>query len=315
MPLQVLYPVLWHPDKPSNVSSSSGLLIPPTSVTSNLIQEEPLNQHQFPKVQYWVKQAWTDPIKQETSMSKINKNSTKAGKKTVPGNNVMMWYIEDHQGVTIDWYCAREMQKFAHSIWISLAKSGRALKTWGEADVKTAQQYQHKICFHFPELLLCAYDWKFDQISTDNYPNWALHNLDHHSVKQEDGNHWPLSAKQHKLSKGPGSQSKKKRAASPLPSIDDCDANMLAPCSVSPSPDPSSFIQEDAAPIACYTNLQCTTTVPVTNTLDSTPTLTISPPCNNLQPSTPAHVNVADSPAMFMTTMTPSILMKENLEC
>jgi hypothetical protein len=244
-------------------------------------------------------------MKQEAGMLKIDKNPTKAGKKTVPGNNVTMRYIEDHQGVTIDGYRAGEMQKFARSIWISLSKSNKAPKTWGKADVETAQQYRREMCRRFSELRLCAYDWKVDQIATDNYPNWALHYLDHHAVKQEGGDPRPILAKRRELSEGSGPQSKKKRTASPVPSIDDRDANMLAPCSVPPTPDPSSFVQEGAALIACDTNLQCTTPVAVTNTLDSTPALTITPPSDDLQPSTPAHVNVADSPEMLTTNMDP----------
>jgi len=71
-----------------------------------------------------------------------------------------------------------------------------------------------------PELGLCEYDWKADQLATDNYLNWASTHLPEALVKREFSDMSSMQAKQRKDSVG--HISKKARTGSVLSvSIDD----------------------------------------------------------------------------------------------
>ena len=77
--------------QPRNIDMSNGLSNPPTIPSLNSMQGETLDQRQYPKIQYWFKQAWTDQQKQDIGMTKVGKSSTRAGgKKSTPGQNVTM---------------------------------------------------------------------------------------------------------------------------------------------------------------------------------------------------------------------------------
>ena len=293
--------------QPHNIDMSNGLSNPPTIPSS-----ETLDQRQYPKIRYWFKQAWTDQQKQDIGMTKVGKSSTRAGgKKSTPGQNVTMRYVEDQFGVVVDGYRASEMRKCARSIWNCLAQSGKAPKKWGKVDVETARQYRREMCLRFPELRLCAYDWKADQIATDNYPNWALHNLENHVVKEEDGDPRLLSVKRRELSEVPEPAGKKMRIASPAPSVtnsidDHSDYSMMSSNRCLVPPTTSTFTQEKTALKIGDTTLQHATTASRSNT----PALTVSPPSDDWELSTSvngttAHERESETPARINTDQDP----------
>ena len=101
------------------------------------------------------------------------------------GVNVTLCYMEDEQGVVVDGFHTSEMHKFAWSIWKQLAGARKAPRSWGKAELDVSAHYQCEMCHHFLELGLCKYDWKADQLATDNYPNWVLNHLQDILVKGE----------------------------------------------------------------------------------------------------------------------------------
>lgn len=216
-----------------------------------------------------------------------------------------MRYVEDQFGMVVDGYRASEMRKCARSIWNCLAQSGKAPKKWGKVDVETSRQYRREMCSRFPELRLCAYDWKADQIATDNYPNWALHNLENHVVKQEDGDPQLLSVKRRELSELPEPAGKKMRIASPAPSvtnsIDDHSDSMLSSNRCLVPSATSTFTQEKTALKIGDTRLQHATTASRSNT----PALTVSPPSDDWELSTSVngtvHERESETPASINT--------------
>ena len=134
----------------------------------------------YPKVRYWFKKDWINRKKENSAITSINvePSSSSSHKGRGPqGINVTLRYVEDDQGNIIDGYRASEMRKFARSIWGQLAATGKAPKTWGKAELDVAAHYRHEMCHRFPELMLCEFDWKAEQLATDNYPNWASNNL------------------------------------------------------------------------------------------------------------------------------------------
>ena len=97
-----------------------------------------------------------------------------------------MRYVEGEDGTVIDSFRAKEIRKFARSIWMQLANNRKAPKTWEKADLESATYYRQEMVQRFPELRLCAFDWKADQVATDNYSNWAANNLETTRIKDED---------------------------------------------------------------------------------------------------------------------------------
>jgi len=93
------------------------------------------------------------------------------------GLNISLHYVEDVHGVVVDGFRASEMRKFARSIWNQLHGAGKAPRSWGKADLDVAAHYRREMRRRFPELGLCEFDWKAEQLATDNYPNWASNNL------------------------------------------------------------------------------------------------------------------------------------------
>ena len=155
--------------------------------TANAHLLQPLSRSDYPKVRFWFRRDWFDRKKERSGITKFNQTSRTVHDKGrgPPEKNVSLRYIEDDQGVVIDGFRASEMRKFARSIWNQLAIAGKAPKSWGKSDLEVATHYRHEMRHRFPELGLCEFDWKAEQLATDNYPNWASHNLQGVSVKME----------------------------------------------------------------------------------------------------------------------------------
>ncbi|KAJ7315521.1 hypothetical protein DFH08DRAFT_971883 [Mycena albidolilacea] len=73
--------------------------------------------------------------------------------------------------------------KFAQSLWFWLLEHGRAPLTQRRASSDVVQLYCDEMGRQFPELRLCADNWKAQQIATNNYPSWIKN---HSKVKIEE---------------------------------------------------------------------------------------------------------------------------------
>jgi hypothetical protein len=140
--------------------------------------DEPLDQSDYPQIRFWFKQDWVEREKEHNDATTLAQGLSKDNRgKRRTGKNISLQYIEYQDGTMIDGFRASEIRKFARSIWMHLANRGKAPKTWGKVDMESAKHYHQEMARRFPELCLCAYNWKADQIATDNYPNWAINNL------------------------------------------------------------------------------------------------------------------------------------------
>jgi hypothetical protein len=145
---------------------------------SNLPRDQPLSHNDYPKVCFWFKKDWVNRKKEKSGITRLSQSNasrmTEQNKGRAPsGLNVSLRYVEDEHGVVIDGFRASDMRKFARSIWNQLHGAGKAPRSWGKADLDVAAHYRHEMRRHFPELGLCEFDWKAEQLATDNYPNWA----------------------------------------------------------------------------------------------------------------------------------------------
>jgi hypothetical protein len=161
-----------------SVTNPLSLPIPTTSLsTSSRESEPPADQSQFPCVKFWHKRDWTTFQKDTKGLSKpYRKAVTVRGKvRASQGENVTMLFVENEGGDVIDGDRASEIRRVARSIWVQLASAGKAPRSWGKADIVTAEHYKREMRLRFPELRLCALDWKAEQIAIENYPSWHQH--------------------------------------------------------------------------------------------------------------------------------------------
>jgi hypothetical protein len=128
-----------------------------------------------PQVEYWNKWDWISSKKSHKGTSDINaEKPSRGGKRASQGINVAMRYVQDENGVIIDGHRATHIRTIAAGIWGALADAGGAPLTWGKGSLAMKESYNKEMQQRFPELALCASDWKAEQIAIDNYPSFHI---------------------------------------------------------------------------------------------------------------------------------------------
>jgi len=214
--------------------------------SSNVPWDQPLNRSDYPQVRFWFRKDWINRKKETSGVTKVNHSNmfatTEQNKGRAPsGLNVSLRYVEDVHGVIVDGFRASEMRKFARSIWNQLQGAGKAPRSWGKADLEVAAHYRREMRRRFPELGLCEFDWKSEQLATDNYPNWASNNLQ--GVKIESSDPSLMHSKRRRDSVDRSSKKAKTETLSPTPiDIDSAPSSNLNAVSNMPVNDSSSTI-------------------------------------------------------------------------
>jgi hypothetical protein len=207
------------------VANPFNLTVPTAVATPDLS----LRQSDFPHVKFWHKRDWTAFQKDSRGLSSLGRRGAERGKvRASQGENVTMLFVENKDGEPIDGHRATEIRRIARSIWAAFAKSGRAPKSWCKADMSTAQEYNREMRRFFPELCLCEFDWKAEQIAIENYPSWYQHHskdnekpVKHESVDMNlDSDSTDEAVQVHvKRSKSNAITQAPKRKKGPLPSM------------------------------------------------------------------------------------------------
>ena len=181
----------------------------------NIPSDRPLTHTDYPNVQFWFRRDWINRKKETSGITKVNPTAEPNKGRAPSGLNVTLRYVEDVDGVVVDGYHASEMRKFARAIWNQLHGAGKAPRSWGKADLDVATHYRREMRRRFPELGLCEFDWKAEQLATDNYPNWASNNFQ--AVKSESSEPSLTHNKRRRDSVGHISKRAKTRSISPTP--------------------------------------------------------------------------------------------------
>jgi hypothetical protein len=212
--------------------------------TPNIPWDQPLNHTNYPNVRFWFRRDWINRKKETSGITNINQSNTiKQNKGRAPsGLNVTLRYVEDANGVVVDGFRASEMRKFARAIWNQLQAAGKAPKSWGKADLDVATHYRCEMRRRFPEFGLCEFDWKAEQLATDNYPNWASNNIQ--GVKLESSDSLLTHSKRRRDSVDQVSKRAKTGSISPSPiDVDSTPSSNVISTTANLSPvDPGSTI-------------------------------------------------------------------------
>ena len=195
----------------------------PTTTTNASLPPPPANRSDFPLVNFWFKRDWIAFQKGNKDLSNPNRRASEHGRvRASQGENVKMLFVEDEGGNPIDGHKATEICRIAHSIWVEFAENGKAPKTWCKADISTAQEYNNEMRHFFPELRLCEFDWKAEQIAIENYPSWHQNYFKDKKAPKNEGvdvslnvdssdEAAPVRSKRHKSELAAGHVTKKKK--------------------------------------------------------------------------------------------------------
>jgi hypothetical protein len=143
----------------------------------------------YPNVKFWTKRQWTESSSDKVTDALAGSHARGRGG-AAQGINVAMHYVELEDGTVINGDRAGEIRKFARSIWVSFSKKGHPPSKWGQADIEMRKSYCNEMGNRFPELTYCDFDWKAEQVATDNYPSWYVNMLpkgETVQTKEEDG--------------------------------------------------------------------------------------------------------------------------------
>jgi hypothetical protein len=134
-----------------------------------------LKESDYPNINYWHKRDWISSKRSTKGTSDPNtEKPSRGGKHASQGINVAMKYIQEEDGTVIDGHRATHIRTIAAGIWGALADAGVAPLTWGKGGLAIREEYNKEMRRRFPELALCASDWKAEQIAIDNYPSFHV---------------------------------------------------------------------------------------------------------------------------------------------
>jgi hypothetical protein len=279
--------------QPANLPSMSANSALTSMSTSNVPWDQPLNHNDYPQVRFWFRKDWINRKKETSSVTKVNQSNTfpttEQNKGRAPsGLNVSLRYVEDVHGAVVDGFRASEMRKFARSIWNQLQGAGKAPRSWGKADLEVAAHYRREMRRRFPELGLCEFDWKAEQLATDNYPNWASNNL--HGVKMESSDPSLMHSKRRRDSVDHSSKKAKTETIPPTPiDIDSAPSSNLNAVSNMPVNDLGSTISP--------ANIPPSSVIPPPSIIISQVNTAAPPNFEELRrPNTPADITPVNDP-------------------
>ncbi|KAG9309140.1 hypothetical protein JVU11DRAFT_10849 [Chiua virens] len=120
----------------------------------------PFHRDDFPKVQFWTRRDYKN-WKKNPQAQGIDQDSFP--------------FLEDEFGVLLPDGTDTDVLSRMRDIWQDYLKDGIAPSTWGGASASMKEEFCMEIVKNWPELGLCANNWKIHLMATARYPSWAQH--------------------------------------------------------------------------------------------------------------------------------------------
>ncbi|KAH8980249.1 hypothetical protein EDB86DRAFT_3088033 [Lactarius hatsudake] len=134
---------------------------------------KPLVRSDYPLVKFWTKLAWkiySDTINDSSNL--VPGDNRRGRTRSAQGINVMMLYIENADGTSIDGIVAGQIRDFAHSIWHRLLLRKAAPDKWGDAPSDVREHYYYDMEVKYEVLRYCEGHWKAQAVATSIYSQW-----------------------------------------------------------------------------------------------------------------------------------------------
>ncbi|KAJ3930599.1 MAG: hypothetical protein NXY57DRAFT_976135 [Lentinula lateritia] len=172
---------------PSLLSTTNALGLPaPDSVGSGggsnglANFDIPLKKEDFPDVSFWTRKEWTD-------FATRNQLQKRGRGKRGNGENVAQQYIKDEKGNAMSGERANSFRLSCRGLFSQYHAEGKAPDTWENASHEVVRHFNRCIWSTFPELRLCAENWKLHYYAINAYPGWIRNRkLSGTSIKTED---------------------------------------------------------------------------------------------------------------------------------
>ena len=174
----------------------------------------PLSECDFPSVSFWTREKWTTHERVNNNVSNGERTGERGGGKMAKGINISMQYVEDKDGMVVNGFRVKAILGASHQLFFQLRALDKHPKTWGAAGTETLRAYCQEMEHQFPELALCADNWKSKYIATQNYPSWYnSHGKEKIKVEVYDDNDIEIaqSTRKRRLSRAHGQSSKKRK--------------------------------------------------------------------------------------------------------
>ncbi|THU87218.1 hypothetical protein K435DRAFT_867505 [Dendrothele bispora CBS 962.96] len=130
----------------------------------------PLKREDYPDVKFWTRKAWKEEEDRQKALSRGK--GQRGGTRAAKGINVAQRYIEMDDGTVIDGTRAASIRRLARQMWAQFRSEGKEPTTWEGAIDDIVRRFNRALWTAFPELRLCAENWKLHYLATTLYSGW-----------------------------------------------------------------------------------------------------------------------------------------------
>ena len=145
----------------------------------------PLNESNYPDVCFWT---------QDKYKTWERLNSARLQGALCKCNDLMsLLWLEDQDRKMFSKDTTSAVLRKMHAVWQGFKQCGIAPPTWGTATDEVKKAFYSEVVATFPQLCLCANNWKAEAVVTSRYSSWAQMYLKDskdprkHQVKSEEG--------------------------------------------------------------------------------------------------------------------------------
>lgn len=119
-----------------------------------------LQRSDYPAIEFWHFHEYKNHLELTKGESNTDDPKPRGSSRAAQGINVTMRYVQDTDGVTIDGFRATAIRGLATKLFVMAEASGVAPPTWNKGGLEFQSKFSAEICQKFPEMGLCANDWK-----------------------------------------------------------------------------------------------------------------------------------------------------------
>lgn len=118
----------------------------------------PLDEEDYPNARFWTMQEWQKYMNDQIEYGRT------------PGK---LGFICDEDGNPVSKERIKKMTDTAKKLWSDLYHHRYDPDTWHYVAMCADEYYTNNMCIIFPELRLCADNWKVQSLATIRYPDWS----------------------------------------------------------------------------------------------------------------------------------------------
>ena len=117
-----------------------------------------LDAEDYPDARFWTAQEWQRHMNEQIDYGRT------------PGK---LGFICDEDGNSVSKERLKKMTETAKKLWSDLYRHRYDPNTWRCVVMCADAYYTNSMCIAFPELRLCADNWKAQSLATIRYPDWS----------------------------------------------------------------------------------------------------------------------------------------------